>query len=75
MPLDDLWKLHETVITALTSKVEAQKLKLEKRLGELGVRFGGSPSDIPQPRPYPKVLHYRPKHGLGAVSNHAGSAN
>jgi DNA-binding protein H-NS len=56
MPLDDLWKLHETVITALTSKVEAQKLKLDKRLGELGVRFGGSPSDIPQPRPYPKVL-------------------
>jgi hypothetical protein len=30
MPLDDLWKLHEKVISALTSRVEAQKLELEK---------------------------------------------
>jgi DNA-binding protein H-NS len=56
MPLDELWKLHETVISMLTERVEAQKLKLERRLDELGVRFGGSPKDIPQPRPYPKVL-------------------
>jgi DNA-binding protein H-NS len=55
MPLDELWKLHETVISMLTERVEAQKLKLERRLDELGVRFGGSPKDIPQPRPYPKV--------------------
>jgi hypothetical protein len=31
MPLDDLWKLHEEVISALASRVEAQKLELEKR--------------------------------------------
>jgi DNA-binding protein H-NS len=55
MPLDDLWNLHEKVISALTSSMEAQKLELQKRLDELGVRFGGSPKDIPQPRPYPKV--------------------
>jgi DNA-binding protein H-NS len=56
MPLDDLWELHGEVISALTSSMEAQKLELQKRLDELGVRFGGSPKDIPQPRPYPKVL-------------------
>ena len=56
MPLDELWELHETVISMLTARVEGQKLELERRLAELGVRFGGSPKDIPQPRPYPKVL-------------------
>jgi DNA-binding protein H-NS len=56
MDTDDLWKLHEEVISLLASRVEAQKRELEKRLAELGVRFGGSPKDIPQPRPYPKVL-------------------
>jgi DNA-binding protein H-NS len=56
MPLDELWKLHGELIAALASRMEAQKLRLEKRLDELGVGFGGSPRDIPQPRPYPKVL-------------------
>ena len=55
MPLEDLWKFHEEVIAALASRMEAQKHQLQKRLDELGVRFGGSPKDIPQPRPYPKV--------------------
>jgi DNA-binding protein H-NS len=56
MTLDDLWTLHGEIISALASRMETQKLELEKRLDELGVRFGGSPKDIPQPRPYPKVL-------------------
>jgi DNA-binding protein H-NS len=56
MHTNELWKLHEDVNTILASKMEAQKLALEKRLEELGVRFGGTPKDIPQPRPYPKVL-------------------
>jgi len=56
MPLDDLWNLHGEIISNLASRMEAQKRELEKRLDELGVRFGGSPKDIPQPRPYPKVL-------------------
>ena len=53
---DDLWKLHEEVIFILASRIEAQKRELEKKLAELGVKFGGSPKDLPQPRPYPKVL-------------------
>jgi DNA-binding protein H-NS len=56
MHTEDLWKLHEDVISLLASRVEAQKRELENKLAELGVRFGGSPKDIPQPRPYPKVL-------------------
>jgi DNA-binding protein H-NS len=56
METDDLWELHEEVISTLASKLRAQKQELEKKLMELGVRFGGSPKDIPQPRPYPKVL-------------------
>jgi hypothetical protein len=55
MPLEDLWKLHEEVISALASRVEAQKLELEKRLEQLGTRFGGSPTDLPKARPYPRV--------------------
>jgi len=56
MPTEDLWKLHEEVISMLSSRIEAQKRELEKKLAELGVKFGGSPKDIPQARPYPKVL-------------------
>jgi DNA-binding protein H-NS len=56
MPLNDLWKLNETVMSLLASKVEAQKRELERRLEKLGYKFGGSPNDIPQRRPYPKVL-------------------
>jgi DNA-binding protein H-NS len=58
MPLDDLWALHETVISMLALKIEAQKRELERRLEELGRKFGGSPNAISQRRPYPKV---RPK--------------
>ena len=56
MPTEDLWKLHEEVISMLSSRIEAQKRELEKKLAELGVKFGGSPKDLPQARPYPKVL-------------------
>jgi DNA-binding protein H-NS len=55
MPLDDLWKLHEAVMTILSSKIETQKRELERKLDELGRRFGGSSEAIPQRRPYPKV--------------------
>jgi DNA-binding protein H-NS len=56
MPTDTLWKFHEKITSILALRMEAHKLELEKRLAELGIRFGGTPKDIPQPRPYPKVL-------------------
>ena len=55
MELDDLWNLHQRIIDVLDRKLENQKRKLEDQLDELGRRFGGSPKDIPQRRPYPKV--------------------
>jgi hypothetical protein len=32
-----------------------RKRKLQHRLDELGLKFGGSPADLPQRRPYPKA--------------------
>jgi DNA-binding protein H-NS len=55
MPLDDLWTLHERICQILERKFEQESRKLQYRLDELGRQFGGSPSDLPQRRPYPKV--------------------
>ena len=55
MELDDLWSLHERLIELLAEKLESEKRRLQGQLDELGRRFGGSPKDIPQRRPYPKV--------------------
>jgi DNA-binding protein H-NS len=55
MQLDDLWDLHQEIIEALDRKLEHEKQKLQRQLDELGRKFGGSPKDIPQRRPYPNV--------------------
>ena len=55
MGLDDLWSLHERLIEVLDRKLEDEKQRLQNRLDSLGRRFGGSPKDLPQRRPYPKV--------------------
>jgi len=55
MRLDDLWDLHQEIIGVLDAKLESEKQKLQSQLDELGRRFGGSPKDLPQRRPYPKV--------------------
>jgi DNA-binding protein H-NS len=55
MPLDDLWSLHERIASILDRKLQRETHKLQSQLDELGRKFGGSPSDIPQRRPYPKV--------------------
>jgi DNA-binding protein H-NS len=39
----------------LEQRLESEKRKLQARLDELGRKFGGTPADIPQRRPYPKV--------------------
>lgn len=43
---DDLWKVHEEAASILATRFEAKKRELEKKLAELGVKFGGSPEDI-----------------------------
>ena len=55
MKLDDLWDLHQRIIDVLDRKLETEKRKLQDQLDELGRKIGGSPKDIPQRRPYPKV--------------------
>jgi DNA-binding protein H-NS len=55
MPLDELWRLHEKIIQLLDEKLQQEARKLQRQLDELGRKFGGPPSDIPQRRPYPKV--------------------
>lgn len=55
MDLDDLWDLHQRIIAVLDRKLETEKRRLQDQLDELGRKFGGSPKDIPQRRPYPKV--------------------
>jgi DNA-binding protein H-NS len=47
--------LHEKIGSILERKIEIEKRKLQHRLDELGLKFGGSPADLPQRRPYPKV--------------------
>jgi DNA-binding protein H-NS len=55
LPLDDLWDLHQRINLILERKLEDEKCKLQHRLDELGRKFGGTPGDLPQRRPYPKV--------------------
>jgi DNA-binding protein H-NS len=55
MPLDQLWRLHESIIAILDRKLVDETSKLQHKLDELGRKFGKTPSDIPQRRPYPKV--------------------
>ena len=55
MDVDKLWDLYQRIIDVLDRKLEAEKNKLQSQLDELGRKFGGSPKDVPQRRPYPKV--------------------
>ena len=55
MKLEDLWNLHERLVAVLDRRIEGEPRKLQNQLDELGRRFGGTPQDIPQRRPYPKV--------------------
>jgi DNA-binding protein H-NS len=54
MSIDELWALREKVASILSTKMRAQKLKLEKRLDELR-SFANVPSAAHQVRSYPKV--------------------
>jgi DNA-binding protein H-NS len=50
MSVDQLWCLHEEISAMLTSKMDAEKRQLERRLAQL------HGSHDRQRRPYPKVL-------------------
>jgi DNA-binding protein H-NS len=53
---DELWAFHEEIVSLLSAKMHAEKLKLEKRINELAGKLEEAPTKgIRQPRPYPKV--------------------
>jgi DNA-binding protein H-NS len=52
MSANDLWRLREEVRTILSTKLGAEKLKLERRLARLN---GGTEHKQESRRPYPKV--------------------
>jgi len=53
MSVNDLWSLHEQVVSILSSKISAEKAELEKKLGRLRAECT---SDGTARRPYPPVL-------------------
>src|SRR3954469_20775206 len=53
MSLDDLWNLHERVVSILEKRLEHERQKREHQLKELGRKFGGAPSATRERRPYP----------------------
>lgn len=62
MSLDELWSLHEKISAILATRIEAEKLELEKRLAVLR-RGVGTPrdavaggQDVKLRRKYPAVL-------------------
>lgn len=52
MSTDELWELHESVVTILASKIQAERAKLEARLEKLTATTVRAERDR---RPYPKV--------------------
>ena len=52
MSVDELWSLHEEVQTILSTKLDAEKRELERRIALLNVRNEDRPKAR---RPYPKV--------------------
>ncbi len=63
MTLDDLWSLHEEISTILLTRIQAEKLELEKRLAVLNPGMSAV-DEISEPefqagkqrRKYPQVL-------------------
>jgi DNA-binding protein H-NS len=59
--VEELWALHEEIASMLAAKMQAEKLKLEKRLDQLGVRVV---HDVRRPYPevHPKFRNPNPPH-------------
>src|SRR3569833_3068379 len=52
MSIEELWAFHEEIASILAAKMEAEKLKLQKRLERIE---GKTSVRAPERRPYPKV--------------------
>ena len=57
MSVEELWSLHELIVSVLASKISAEKARLEQRLRELGQTAAGSAKKVSHARrPYPRVF-------------------
>src|ERR1700692_1224641 len=57
MSVDELWSLHELVVSVLAQKISAEKARLEQRLREIGQITAGSAKEVSHARrPYPQVF-------------------
>ncbi len=57
MSVEELWSLHELVVSVLASKISAEKAPLEQRLRELGQSTADSAKKVSHARrPYPQVF-------------------
>jgi DNA-binding protein H-NS len=59
--VEELWALHEEIASMLAAKMQAEKLKLQKRLDQLGVEVV---HDLRRPYPevHPKFRNPNPPH-------------
>src|SRR5450755_1419002 len=56
MSVDQLWSLHEMIVSELARKIRAEKERLEQQLRELGFSEADTSKMPARPRrPYPKV--------------------
>ena len=75
MSVDDLWSLHDRLVSTLSRKLSEEKRRLDRRLRQLN---GGLASVTKARRPYPRVLpKYRnpdrpSQTWAGRGKNHAG---
>ncbi len=56
MALDELWALHQRVVSILASRLETQKREVEDRLRRLRADVAPNPVKEPPRRRYPAVL-------------------
>jgi DNA-binding protein H-NS len=52
MSIDELWSLHEEIRSILSTRLDAERRELERRLAQLKARIENKPKAR---RPYPKV--------------------
>jgi DNA-binding protein H-NS len=57
MSVDELWSLHELVVSVMARKISTEKARLEQRLRELGQSTTDSAKKVSHARrPYPQVF-------------------
>src|SRR5713226_5952101 len=57
MSVEELWSLHELVVSVMARKISAAKARLERNLRELGQSTADSAKKVTRtPRPYPQVF-------------------